>query len=670
MLLNKFACPHCEAVLNSPSGVQAGKKIVCPKCREPFVVAALGAVRKKPLADDEEAEEERVQASRPPARAAKRAARPPEDDDERNGQDEEVEDRDNEEAAPRPKKRKKGKRKAAPNLVLVWIIGGSVLLAGGGVALYFVFRKAPPTDSSADASKMPDTPADKRPPDGAPNKSGPRYSLGKETTYVTGPLDKQGYIDYEAALNDELGKGITADRNANVLIWQAIGPTPAGAKEMPPAFFKRLGIESPPKSGAYFVTIGEYSRDHLKRDPGAFDTFLDQRNRAGQRPWSAQDYPDVAAWLKANEKPLELIVEATRRPDYFNPLVCPRSDESPGSLWSSPIPSMEICRDAAGALTARAMLRVAEGTFDEGWEDLRACHRLAQLVGRGGCLMEGLVGVAIDLVAYKADLAYLERANLTPVQTRERLKSIQDLPPIPSLADKVERCERFAYLETLQHIARRGPGVLEGLAGAKFRKPTAEESKALEKIDWEPAFRNGNRWYDRMAAALRHQGRNDRESALDRFEADLNALRAGLAGKPNIPQLLAGNGPADGMVGKAIGDVLTAQMMPAARKVQAGYDRSEQVRRNLHVAFALAAYQREEGRYPAKLDDLAPKYIPAVPDDLFTGKALIYRPADKGYLLYSVGVNGRDDGGRATEDDPACDDLPVRMPLPELKPQK
>ena len=110
--------------------------------------------------------------------------------------------------------------------------------------------------------------------------------------------------------------------------------------------------------------------------------------------------------------------------------------------------------------------------------------------------------------------------------------------------------------------------------------------------------------------------------------------------------------------------------MPADSKVQNAYDRDEQVQRNLQVAFALAAYRRDHGSYPAKLDDLAPKYLAAVPDDLFSGQAVLYRLSDKGYLLYSVGVNGEDEGGRPFDDEPAGDDLPVRMPLPELKPKK
>jgi hypothetical protein len=64
-------------------------------------------------------------------------------------------------------------------------------------------------------------------------------------------------------------------------------------------------------------------------------------------------------------------------------------------------------------------------------------------------------------------------------------------------------------------------------------------------------------------------------------------------------------------------------------------DRMEQKQRNLQIAFALASYQRDNGHYFKKLEDLAPRYLPTVPQDLFTGKSLVYVPSGNGYLLYS-----------------------------------
>ena len=117
---------------------------------------------------------------------------------------------------------------------------------------------------------------------------------------------------------------------------------------------------------------------------------------------------------------------------------------------------------------------------------------------------------------------------------------------------------------------------------------------------------------------------------------------------------------------EAIGNLLCTMLFPAAHKVQEAVDRARQTKANLHLAFALACYQHEHGDYPRKLETLAPKYLAKIPGDLFSGKVLIYCPAAGGYLLYSIGVNGKDEQGRTSEDDPPGDDLVVRMPLPRL----
>jgi len=63
------------------------------------------------------------------------------------------------------------------------------------------------------------------------------------------------------------------------------------------------------------------------------------------------------------------------------------------------------------------------------------------------------------------------------------------------------------------------------------------------------------------------------------------------------------------------------------------------------LGLALAAFRAEHGRFPARLDDLRPQYFTTVPGDLYSGDSLRYRVEPDGYLLYSVGANGRDDGG-------------------------
>lgn len=187
-------------------------------------------------------------------------------------------------------------------------------------------------------------------------------------------------------------------------------------------------------------------------------------------------------------------------------------------------------------------------------------------------------------------------------------------------------------------------------------------------LDWCMILRNGNRWFDRMAAAMRIKDRAARKAELARIEEDLRAMKARTREPANLAKLLE-KGP-DRAATEVIGNVLIGLLMPAISRVQTAEDRIEQVHRNLEVAFALAAYRRDNKRYPEKLADLAPKYLKAVPGDVFSGKLLVYWPAAKGYVFYSVGANGKDDGGKLLTDEPPGDDVGVRMPVPSLGEKK
>ncbi len=63
------------------------------------------------------------------------------------------------------------------------------------------------------------------------------------------------------------------------------------------------------------------------------------------------------------------------------------------------------------------------------------------------------------------------------------------------------------------------------------------------------------------------------------------------------------------------------------------------------VGLALKLFQQKNGTYPETLDKLTPEFLENIPVDPFTGKALIYRQADAGFILYSSGPNQRDDNG-------------------------
>jgi len=67
------------------------------------------------------------------------------------------------------------------------------------------------------------------------------------------------------------------------------------------------------------------------------------------------------------------------------------------------------------------------------------------------------------------------------------------------------------------------------------------------------------------------------------------------------------------------------------------------------AAVALERYRLRHGEWPTNLVALVPEFMKEVPRDWMSGEALCYRRNHDGsYLLYSVGLDGQDDGGDPT----------------------
>jgi hypothetical protein len=75
------------------------------------------------------------------------------------------------------------------------------------------------------------------------------------------------------------------------------------------------------------------------------------------------------------------------------------------------------------------------------------------------------------------------------------------------------------------------------------------------------------------------------------------------------------------------------------------------VNRLLQIDLAIRGFREQNGRLPATIDDLVPNWLAAAPSDPFSEQPIVYRITgeEDGFLLYSVGRGGRDDGGRFTK---------------------
>jgi hypothetical protein len=480
-----------------------------------------------------------------------------------------------------------------------------------------------------------------------------RFTVSKTTTVVDGPLDDDGYIDYAAALNQRMRGGIMPETNANLLLWQAIGPHPDGAN-VPTEYFNWLGTNPPSEEGTY--------SDRIPADPAAMLKL------AQQKPWKADQHPLISDWLKRNENPLAIVFEATRRPDYFNPIVPKKTSKGSQGIVSSPLYTAQSSRDIASALVARAMLRLGSGKAEEAWLDLITCHRLGLLIGRGSSSVEWLVGVAIHEIMLPAEIEFASHPAVPLNLIQQSLRDLLDLPQMSSLPDKFDAGERFLFLDIVLNINRQGISYCDNIAGddTPAEEKATEADRFLNSINFDHSLQIGNEWFDRIIQAMKEKEYRSRLAKMGKLHKDLLALKEKVEGKKSFIEAVLTAPLSDEDKNTRIGELLITRFTPAFVKLQVSADRFEQNSRNLRIAFALASYFGEFGRYPAKLEDIRSKHLHFVPNDLFSSNALVYHLTENGYLLYSVGPNMRDEGGRTRNDEPRGDDIRIRLPANAL----
>jgi hypothetical protein len=93
-------------------------------------------------------------------------------------------------------------------------------------------------------------------------------------------------------------------------------------------------------------------------------------------------------------------------------------------------------------------------------------------------------------------------------------------------------------------------------------------------------------------------------------------------------------------------EIVTALMFPAILKISTAHQRGVGNLRCAAVVVALERYRRDHGGWPDTLDALVPKYLDAVPQDPQDGQPLRYQRRSDGVVVYWLGQDGTDDGGK------------------------
>jgi len=494
-----------------------------------------------------------------------------------------------------------------------------------------------------------------------------RITISKETTRITEPLRPDGYVDYVAALNAHASRGVTPASNAAVPLVRVLR-----LEDVPDAWrtkaIRMLGVKPSDKKVETFVDLEKFAQPAEKSASPDVD-YHEIREQAMSRPWRKKDHPVIAAWLEKNAPILDVFTEAVKRPRYYFPLI---GGEENSPVTALLLPSLMESRAAARALSARAMLHAGRGQWDKARQDLLTCHRLARHVARGPTLVEGLVGIAIDRVALDTAANIARHGKLTAAEAKAFQAQISKLPRLVDVVAKIDLCERYTYLDSVARISRDGIKGLRELMTQEVKKEDESLPSIVLKlattvvIDWNVVCRMGNSAYDRTVKAARLSDATERRKALDNVVEEHKALARRVKDPKALAKAFLLSKSPRRLVSEQVGGILTILFLPAVSTVVEAEHKAVARGRMTVTTFALVAYRAEHGAYPRELAALKGKYLAKIPDDPFANAPIRYRREGKGFILYSVGRNGRDDKGQTRDESDGDgggkkDDLPTKM---------
>ena len=445
---------------------------------------------------------------------------------------------------------------------------------------------------------------------------------GYQTTRIIAPAQENGAIDYLAAVESYFSRGVTPENNAAPLLLEALGRAALPRTQPPDGITQRLGMAHLPEEGDYLITYETFTKDRggEPADPDVLD------NSQGYT-WPREPSPVTTAWLKANERPLEKVIEATKRPRYFIPF---DGGNRPQMMFSVLLPHVNLIRSAGRALLTRALVRANAGDGGGCRADLLASHRLARLIGQAPTLVERVSGMSLEIAACRADRVVAAEGRFS-AQARALAAGLAALPDLGQPAECVDASERYMVLDFMQYCARANPTE----AGRMFQAgigngggiPPAQLFRFLP-IPYERSMIAANQWYDGALAALRQPSYAMRYAAMQQWEQDIARFDQSNHWGFLSPRWML------------------RVFMPALMRPQQRWETARAENRLSQVALALAAFKSDHnGAYPATLSELSPDYLREIPADNFTDRPLIYSRTAAGYVLYSVGPNMLDDGG-------------------------
>lgn len=461
------------------------------------------------------------------------------------------------------------------------------------------------------------------------------------------PRLADGRIDYLTKLNQLLRVGVTPDNNAAVILLEVLGERVIADVDQT-AFLREIGLTHLPDNRPKFVSADEYVRQlgYSARSVER-ETWVKATEQALKGPWNAEQLPEVARWIEINELAIAEVLKASHLPRYYCPLLPSRETAAMSNIpvYEVSLELGQTTRELTRFLGIRARKKLGSGNTAAAISDIQALRRLATLQTQSLTIVESLLAVAIHQQAFLSEIELLGSGKLTVEQCNAYRAFLRDYSIDYHFAERIETAERWMFLDAVQ-VAPSGK-ILD------FEIPYDASDLDIQVI--ESHAKN----YTRLAEVWRSSHDLERMKKIQAVEVELTDD----VQRQPTGEVLAEAASNRILRSRIVGDTLFALVMPNCGAMVQSDLRTKVTHDLSELGFALESYRLDHGRFPKTLDELQPKYLAEIPTDRFTARPLIYRPDAKGYLLYSVGQNQKDDQGETLNKLNDADDWRIKIQL-------
>jgi len=344
--------------------------------------------------------------------------------------------------------------------------------------------------------------------------------------------------------------------------------------------------------------------------------WKDRPARWQKAPEAHLEDADFGDYLRRHEPALKLFRAAAALPgcrfdrNFAHP--------SAGML----LPELVKMRQGARLLEAGARVRIKRGDLAGAAGDIAALRSMARHMRSDPILISMMVAMAIDGMADTTVERWLAGGEL---RTAEQLEALRPAGAASLRRDLVRafRMEEATGLATFADLSS-GAINLQSFSSAEGTGDLGV-SAVLNREGlgaWRVFFLRGElasyRWYMDRVQSLAAYPYHESRARWAAFESE-NRQPTG---------------------------ILTGLLLPALTRTAENAARAEARSRLADLAVAAERHRLKHGRYPGKLDELASDPAALAISDPFDGQPLRMVQADGGVVLYSVGPDGKDDGGR------------------------